>query len=34
MGLSIDTVRSYIRDNYTKLQVQSRTDALNKVFER
>ncbi|MEO8067200.1 MAG: response regulator transcription factor [Flavobacteriales bacterium] len=34
MGLSIDTVRSYIRDIYTKLQVQSRTDALNKVFER
>ena len=31
MGLSIDTVRSYIRDIYTKLQVQSRTDALNKV---
>lgn len=34
MDLSIDTVRSYIRDIYTKLQVQSRTDALNKVFER
>ncbi len=34
MGLRIDTVRSYIRDIYTKLQVQSRTDALNKVFER
>ena len=34
MGLSLDTVRSYIRDIYTKLQVQSRTDALNKVFER
>ena len=34
LGLSIDTVRSYIRDIYTKLQVQSRTDALNKVFER
>ncbi len=34
MSLSIDTVRSYIRDIYTKLQVQSRTDALNKVFDR
>lgn len=34
LDLSIDTVRSYIRDIYTKLQVQSRTDALNKVFER
>ena len=32
--LKIDTVRSYIRDIYTKLQVQSRTDALNKVFDR
>ena len=34
MGLKIDTVRSYIRDIYTTLQVQSRTDALNKVFAR
>lgn len=34
MGLKIDTVRGYIRDIYTKLQVQSRTDALNKVFDR
>ena len=34
MELKIDTVRSYIRDIYTKLQVQSRTDALNKVFDR
>ena len=34
MELKIDTVRSYIRDIYTKLHVQSRTDALNKVFER
>lgn len=34
LGLRIDTVRSYIRDIYTKLQVQSRTDALNKVFDR
>ena len=34
LGLKIDTVRGYIRDIYEKLQVQSRTDALNKVFER
>ncbi|MBL0128561.1 MAG: response regulator transcription factor [Flavobacteriales bacterium] len=34
MELKIDTIRGYIRDIYTKLQVQSRTDALNKVFER
>ena len=34
LDLKIDTVRSYIRDIYTKLQVQSRTDALNKVFDR
>ncbi|MBL7938456.1 MAG: response regulator transcription factor [Flavobacteriales bacterium] len=34
MDLKIDTVRSYIREIYEKLQVQSRTDALNKVFER
>ncbi|MBL0046302.1 MAG: response regulator transcription factor [Flavobacteriales bacterium] len=34
LDLKIDTVRSYIRDIYTKLQVQSRTDALNKAPER
>ncbi|MEO8588276.1 MAG: response regulator transcription factor [Flavobacteriales bacterium] len=34
LDLSIDTVRSYIRDIYTKLQVHSRTDALNKLYER
>jgi DNA-binding NarL/FixJ family response regulator len=34
LGLSIDTVRTYIRAIYTKLQVHSRTDALNKLFER
>jgi DNA-binding NarL/FixJ family response regulator len=32
--LSIQTVRSYIRDIYAKLHVHSRTDALNKIFNR
>jgi DNA-binding NarL/FixJ family response regulator len=30
--LSVETIRSYIRDIYEKLQVHSRTDAVNKVF--
>jgi len=34
LELSIETVRTYIRAIYTKLQVHSRTDALNKVFAR
>jgi len=33
-GISIETVRTYIRAVYGKLQVHSRTDALNKLFER
>ena len=32
LSLSLETVRSYVRDIYTKLQVHSRTDAINKVF--
>jgi len=32
--LSIETVRSYIRDIYSKLQVHSRTDAVNKLYNR
>ena len=32
--LSTDTVRAYIRDIYSKLQVHSRTDAINKVFQK
>lgn len=32
--LSVETVRSYIRAIYSKLQVHSRTEALNKVFDR
>ncbi|HMN06203.1 MAG TPA: response regulator transcription factor [Flavobacteriales bacterium] len=34
LELSIETVRSYIRSVYTKLQVHSRTEALNKYFGR
>ena len=32
LNLSIDTVRTHIRNLYDKLQVSSRTDALNKLF--
>lgn len=34
MNLSIDTVRTHIRNLYDKLQVSSRTDALNKLYPR
>lgn len=34
LDLSLETVRTYIRSIYTKLQVHSRTDAVNKAFSR
>jgi len=34
LSLSFETIRTYIRDIYDKLQVHSRTDALNKVFPK
>lgn len=34
LNLSIETVRTHIRNMYHKLQVSSRTDALNKLFPR
>lgn len=32
--LGVETIRSYIRNIYSKLQVHSRTDAINKVYNR
>lgn len=34
LGVSIDTVRSHVRSIYEKLQVRSRTDAVNKLHPR
>ncbi|MBK9149444.1 MAG: response regulator transcription factor [Flavobacteriales bacterium] len=34
LNLSIETVRTHIRNLYDKLQVSSRTDALNKLYPR
>jgi len=34
LALSVETVRSYIRTIYGKLQVHSRTEALNKLYAR
>ena len=32
LGISIDTIRTYVRRIYEKLHVQSRTEAVAKVF--
>ena len=34
LEVSMDTVRTHIRNLYHKLQVSSRTDALNKLYPR
>ena len=34
LQLSIDTVRTHVRNLYDKLHVSSRTDALNKLYPR
>lgn len=34
LGVSMDTVRTHVRNLYDKLQVSSRTDALNKLYPR
>ena len=34
LQVSMDTVRTHIRNLYHKLQVSSRTDALNKLYPR
>jgi len=34
LSLSVETIRTHIRNIYRKLEVQSRTEALNKVFPR
>ena len=32
--LSVETIRTYVRHIYEKLQVHTRTDALNKIFPK
>jgi DNA-binding NarL/FixJ family response regulator len=34
LSLKIDTIRTYIRDIYLKLQVHNRTDAINKLYPK
>lgn len=34
LSLKLETIRTYIRDIYEKLHVHSRTDAINKIYER
>jgi DNA-binding CsgD family transcriptional regulator len=34
LSVSVDTVRTHVRNLYEKLHVSSRTDALNKLYPR
>ena len=34
LSLKLETVRTYVRNIYEKLEVHSRTDALNKIYAR
>jgi DNA-binding NarL/FixJ family response regulator len=34
LNVSIETIRTHVRNMYIKLEVSSRTDALNKIYPR